>query len=194
MSSSAPDYTAQCLAAKSAGADGLFIAAISSAAALRVTRNCVQQSYTPHLIEPAGAFDQSFAGAPGTNGMIAPESTVPFFDTSNAGIQTMNAAFNQYAPGLTKASTYNDVPVWQWTSGLLIAAAAKAGDVGTTKPLTAAAMLAGIYALHSTNLGGMTPTLTFVKGKPNYNKCWFYAAIQNGKFATPYGLTPTCAG
>ena len=88
---------------------------------------------------------------------------------------------------------YSDVAVWQWATGMLIAAAAKAGDVGTTKPLSAAALLSGVYALHSTNLDGLTPTLTFVKGQPHFNKCWFYAALQNGKFATPYGLTPTCA-
>jgi branched-chain amino acid transport system substrate-binding protein len=193
MLSTAPNFTAQCLAAKSADADSMFIAAISVQAELRVMANCVQQGYTPHLISASGDYGQSFAGAPGTNGMVAGESTIPFFDTSNPQIQTMTAAFNQYEPGLTTSPNYSDVPVWQWAAGTLIATAAKAGGVGTTKPLTAAALLNGIYTMHSTDLGGLTPTLTFVKGGPHFNKCWFYAALQNGKFATPYGLTPTCA-
>jgi branched-chain amino acid transport system substrate-binding protein len=190
--STAPNYTAQCLAAQGAGADGVYVAGLSETA-LRIAASCAQQGYKPHLVSAGGAFAQSFAGAPGTEGMIAAESAVPFFDTSNPVIQTMTAAFNQYVPGLVSSPTYNDAAVWQWITGMLIAAAAKAGDVGTAKPLSAAAMLAGVYALHSTNLDGMTPTLTFVKGQPHYNKCWFYAAIQNGKFSMPYGLTPTCA-
>jgi hypothetical protein len=88
---------------------------------------------------------------------------------------------------------YGDLSTQQWTVGLLIGEAAKAGNVGSTNPLTAAAFLNGIYTLHSTNLGGMTPTLTFVKGQSNTNKCWFWVAIQNGKYTMPYGTTPTCA-
>jgi branched-chain amino acid transport system substrate-binding protein len=190
--SSAPNYTAQCLAAQGASADSLYVAGLSETA-LRVAASCAQQGYKPHLVSAGGAFQASFAGAPGTNGMIAAEPTVPFFDTSNPTIQTMTSAFNQYEPGTTTSPTYSDTAVWQWATGTLIAQAAKAGGVGTTKPLSAANMLAGVYALHSTNLDGLTPTLTFVKGQPHYNKCWFYAGIQNGKFGTPYGLTPTCA-
>lgn len=191
--STAPNYTAQCLEAKSAGADSLFVSAISSAAALRVMQNCAQQGYTPHLISASGAYSRSFAGAPGTDGMIAGQSTVPFFEDDFPVIKTMNAAFDKYAPGLRESKDYGDPSVWQWTSGMLIAEAAKAGDVGKGKPLTAPALLAGVYALGSTDLQGMTPKLTFVKDQPQSNKCWFYAAIKDGKFDMPYGRTPACA-
>jgi branched-chain amino acid transport system substrate-binding protein len=190
--SAAPNYTAQCLSAQGAGADSVYVASVSQTA-LRVVASCAQQGYKPHLISAGGAFQASFAGAAGTEGMIAVEPTVPFFDTSNPVIATMTTALSQYDQGTTTSAGYSDVVVWQWATGLLIAQAAKAGGVGTESPLTAAALLAGVYTLHSTNLEGLTPTLTFVKGQPHYNKCWFYAVIKNGKFATPYGLTPTCA-
>jgi branched-chain amino acid transport system substrate-binding protein len=190
--SSAPNYTAQCLAARGAGADSLFVGG-DAPTALRVMASCAQQGYNPHLVSTGGTFSKSFAQAPGTNGMIAAESTAPFFDTGDPAIAVMTAAFGRFAPGLTTSPNYSDVAVTQWATGLLIAAAAEASGVGTTRPLSAAALLDGVYALHSTNLGGLTPTLTFVKGQPHVNRCWFYATLRNGTFGTPFGLTPACA-
>ena len=193
MLSSAPNYTAQCLAARDAGADALFIASISTAAALRVIGNCAQQGYNPRLVSSGAAFSKSFEGAPGTEGMIASEPTAAFFDDGVPEIRTMNAAFDQYVPGLRESADYSDTGAWQWTTGMLIAEALKSGAVGTTKPITARAVLDGLFTLHTTDLGGMTPPLTFVEGQPQQNKCWFYVAMQNGKLATPYGREPTCA-
>ncbi len=191
VSASAPNYTAQCLGAKQAGANGLFIADTSDTG-LRVLQNCAKQGYAPHLVESGGAWAKSFVGAPGTNGMIAAEANVPFFDTKVPGIRTMTDAFNKYEPSLTKSPAYNDEAVFQWTTGLLIAAAANAGKVGTANPVTPGALRNGVYALHSTTLGGMVPTLTFTQGKPEANNCFFYAGIRNNKLTTPYGLTTTC--
>jgi hypothetical protein len=105
----------------------------------------------------------------------------------------MTQAFNQYDPSLLKLPEYGDLSTQQWTVGLLIGEAAKAGNVGSSSPMTGSALLDGIYTLHSTNLGGMTPTLTFTRGQGTANKCWFWVAIQNGKWGLPYGTTPTCA-
>ena len=191
VSSSAPNYVAQCLAAKDAGADGLFVAATSTVS-VRVAQNCAEQGYTPHLVTSSGAYSRDFAATKGSNGMISAESTAPFFDTKVPAIRTMTDAFNTYEPAVIKSPEYNDQAVLEWASGVLIADAVKAGKVGTTNPITAAALINGVHALGSTNLGGLTPTLTFTPGQPQMNKCFFYAAIKKGKFTTPYGLTPTC--
>ena len=105
----------------------------------------------------------------------------------------MTDAFNKYYPGLTKMAGYGDLATNQWTTGLLIAAGAKAGGVGTTHPITPAALLQGFYTLHTTTLGGMVPPETFTAGKAQQNKCWFWAAIKNNKFTMPYGRTIACA-
>lgn len=188
---SAPTYTAQCLAAKEHAADSVFVADASQII-LRVAASCAQQGYVPHEIMSSTNVQQNMAGSPGMEGGIVFDSLAPFFDTSFSGVATMTAAFNQYDPALTKDPQYGDQSTEQWTDGLLVAAAATAGGVGSSNPITPAAMLNGFYSLGSTNLGGMTPTLTFQRGQPQVNRCWFWAEIQNGKFTLPNGLTPAC--
>ena len=189
---SAPNYTAQCVTAKSHNATSLEIADASQIIT-RVAANCAQQGYTPHEITDGLNIQRSFAGAPGMNGLISFEPTMPFFQTSFPGIKTMTDAFNKYDPGLTKMDGYGDLATNQWTTGLLIAAGAKAGGVGTTHPITPAALLQGFYTLHTTTLGGMVPPETFTPGKAQQNKCWFWAAVKNNKFTMPYGRTIACA-
>jgi branched-chain amino acid transport system substrate-binding protein len=105
----------------------------------------------------------------------------------------MNTAFKKYAPGLTSSSNFNEVTVEAWVTGLLIGAAAKAGNVGAHGTPTAAQELSGLYKISGTNLGGMAPTLTFKKGVPNAVDCWQgYTLLKNGKFSTPGGLGPDC--
>jgi hypothetical protein len=105
----------------------------------------------------------------------------------------MHNAFNQYEPSVLKSSQYSVGEGILWTTGLLIAAGAEAGGVGTTNPMTGTALQDGVYALHSTNLGGMTPTLTFTRGVPDQNHCWFWIGIKNGQWYLPFGLSTTCA-
>lgn len=189
---SAPNYTAQCLAAKAAGVNALYIAD-APATVLAVASDCVQQGYNPTEISDDGAFSQSFAKAPGFNGMIATEDNMPFFVTSTPASKTMHDAWQKYEPQIISSPDLDEESVLAWTSGMLIAEGAKAGSVGSTNPISGPALIAGMYKLHSTNVDGLTPTLTFVKGQPHENQCWFWVRIENGHFTAPYGLKPSCA-
>jgi branched-chain amino acid transport system substrate-binding protein len=60
---SAPSYTAQCLAAKQAGAQALIIDA-SYAAGSRFAPACAQQGYSPVYVIPSGAFDNRYLQMP----------------------------------------------------------------------------------------------------------------------------------
>jgi branched-chain amino acid transport system substrate-binding protein len=191
VSSSATNYVAQCLAAKEAGADGMFIAATSDVE-IRVVQDCAKQGYTPHLITSSGAYGVSLLGTKGANGMISAETVAPFFDTKVPAIKIMTAAFNKYEPAVTHSTAYNDEAVMQWATGVLIAQGFKTGKLGTTNPITATALANGLHAIGSTNLDGLTPTLTLSPGQAQVNRCFFYAAIRNNRFTTPYGLTATC--
>jgi branched-chain amino acid transport system substrate-binding protein len=190
---SAPNYTAQCLAAKEKGADAMFIAD-GAAVSLSVASSCAQQGYTPHQVSDDGAYGQNFQGAPGMDGLIATEDNWPFFDTSIPAAKAMHDALNQYAPGILTNALFGETTVVEWTMGLLITAAAEAGKVGSTNPMTPAALFDGVYAVSGTTLGGMTPPLTFKKGQSNENTCWFWIGINSsGKFGMPYGTQPACA-
>ena len=189
---SAPNYTAPCLAAKESGATSMFIAE-GTAVTISVAAGCDQQGYTPHQVSDDGAYSQQMAGKSGWDGFIGTADDIPWFDTSNPGVKTMTDAFKQYEPSIVSNPQYGDTNVILWTDGLLIAAAAKAGGVGTTNPLTGTALTNGMYTLHSTNLGGMSPTLTFTRGVAQENHCWFWTGITNGAWKLPFGLTTTCA-
>jgi branched-chain amino acid transport system substrate-binding protein len=189
---SAPNYTAQCLAAKQAGVDAMYLAD-APAPVLAIAANCIQQGYTPAQISDDGAFSQSFAKAPGFEGMIATEDNIPFFVSSTPASKTMHDAWQQYQPQILKSPNLDEEAVIAWSAGMLIAEGAQAGGVGAANPLSGSALISGMYTLHQTNVGGLTPTLTFVPNQPHESQCFFWVRIQNGAFTTPYGLTPTCA-
>jgi branched-chain amino acid transport system substrate-binding protein len=192
VSAGAPNYAAQCLAAKDKGADAMFIASAGSVS-LSVAQSCAQQGYTPHQVSDEGAFTSSFAGKPGIDGFVGTMDDYPIFDTSLPAEKTMHDALNQYAPAVLSSPNLNVVTEIVWTLGLLITESATKGKVGSTNPMTPAALFDGVYADSGTTLGGLTPPLTFVKGQSNENKCWFWVGISNGKFGEPYGTQPACA-
>src|SRR4029077_4285145 len=66
---SAPNYTAQCLAAKAAGADVMFIAD-GPAVTISVAASCAQQGYTPHQVSDEAAYSQQMAGKQGWDGFL----------------------------------------------------------------------------------------------------------------------------
>jgi branched-chain amino acid transport system substrate-binding protein len=189
---SSPNYTAQCLAARNAGADVMFIAD-GTAPTLAVASSCQQQGYTPHQVSDEAAYSVQMAGKPGWNGFLGTQDNIPFFVTSTPGSKALHDAYAQYEPSVPASSQYSVGETLLFTTGLLIAASAEAGAVGTTNPMTGPALVNGVYTLHTTNLGGMVPTLTFVRGQPDQNHCWFWAGIKNNQWYLPFGLSTTCA-
>jgi branched-chain amino acid transport system substrate-binding protein len=187
-----PNYTAQCLAAKQNGATSIFIAD-GPAVTISVAASCAQQGYTPHQVSDEAAYSQEMAGKAGWDGFLGTQDNIPFNVTSTPGSLVMHNAFQQYEPSVLTSPQYSVGEVILWTTGLLIAAGAAAGGVGTTNPMTGTALQDGVYTLHSTNLGGMTPTLTFTRGVPDQNHCWFWIGIKNGQWYLPFGLSTTCA-
>jgi branched-chain amino acid transport system substrate-binding protein len=192
ISASSPNFVAQCLAAKASGADAMAIGDGASVIEA-VTRDCAQQGYTPVMIEGDGALALSFTVTPGLKeNTISPQPNIPF-TAQTAGVKAMEAAFQKYQPHLLKDPNYNELALQAWVSGLLFQAAAKAGHLGVNGAPTSKELYNGLYSLHGVTLGGMAPPLSYKKGQPNPIHCWYWMSIKNGRFATPYGLKPTCA-
>jgi branched-chain amino acid transport system substrate-binding protein len=186
---SAPNYTAPCVAAKEAGVNGIF-AAESSTVVLSFVSSCSAQGYTPKYLAEDGAVASSWLTSAGLQGLVSIENNLPAEDTSNPAVQTMTAALNKYEPGTVSSPDYGPGATGVWASGMLLAAAAQAGNIGATP--TSADLLAGLYSLKSETIGGLSPPLTFQKGKPTSVDCWFYLGIQNHKFSSPYGTGSFC--
>jgi branched-chain amino acid transport system substrate-binding protein len=154
ISATAPNYTAQCVAAQQAHITALFIADVTAVAA-RVAQDCSTQGYHPLYVVDGQVISQSFATTAGLkDDLVGPSPNIPFYATS-AGLTTMNAALDKYYPGLRNDSSYNEFAMGAWPSGLLFADAAKAGGLGAngTAP-TSAELVKGL-----TSLKGQGPDL-----------------------------------
>jgi branched-chain amino acid transport system substrate-binding protein len=193
VSASAPSYTAQCLAAKQAGATVIFTAD-SQQVDEKIIQDCYAQGYKPKVVIDGEVLLPSFTTTPGID--QATYFTVPNFPyfVTTPAIKVMNKAFDKYAPGLRKDVNYGEFSMEAWVAGEMFGAAAIAGHLGANgKAPTAAAEITGLDSLNGTTLGGLVPPLHFVAGKPHPIDCWYWAVLKNGKYSTPLGLKPACA-
>ncbi len=193
VSASAPNYTAQCLAAKQSGAEALFIADAVSVVET-VAKDCHAQGYNPTVIASDGAVGSAFNTLPGlSSNFLSMQPQIPFFVKSTPATQSMYAAFNKYQPGLVNNPNFNGEVVEAWTSAVALGQALKDGGLSSSSAPTAQMVLNGLHTFNGETLGGLAPPLRWTAvGKPNVVDCWFWMGTSNGKFTTPYGLTPEC--
>jgi branched-chain amino acid transport system substrate-binding protein len=193
VSATAPNYTAQCLAAKQAGVDTLFIADAQSVD-VKVVGDCAAQGYRPFIVEDGEVMSPLYQNAAAAKGstVIMETPNIPY-NADIPAITEMNAALNKYAPGELKSAGYGEVSMEAWISGKLLEAAAKAGNVGANGAAPSAAdMLTGLHALKDETLDGLAPPLNFAAGKPNPVDCWYLVVLKDGQYSTPYGTDSTC--
>jgi branched-chain amino acid transport system substrate-binding protein len=190
IANAAPNYTAPCLAAQQAGANGLFIAS-GAPQTLAVAQSCTAQGYKPTYIAAESSLANGSLSNPAINGAVGEITNLSSSDTSNAEIKAMHQALNTFKPGLLTSAEFSPGSSMAWAAGLLFEAAARAGHLGDNP--TPAQVIDGLYALKGETLGGLTAPLTFKKGKPTSLPCWFYYQVKDGQFTTPFGSTPSCA-
>jgi branched-chain amino acid transport system substrate-binding protein len=188
ISASAPDYTAECQAIKSSGAQS-YVMIDAAGIIARVAADCSQQGVTAHIVEASSAIEPSLLGQPGTNGMVSVAVDFPYLDTSTPAAQAFHAAIQQYAPANT-TSAWGPGLAQPWVSMELLKAAVQAGGSG---PVTSKSIENGLYTLKGDTLGGLAPPLTFTPGQVNLQNCYFVLGIDNGQFTEPDGLQTTCA-
>ncbi len=192
ISATAPNYTAQCVAAQQAHITALFIADVAAVAA-KVAQDCSTQGYHPVYVVDGQDISESFTTTAGLkDDLVGPSTNVPFY-ASSPEITAMNAALDKYYPGLrSNGVNFTEYAMGAWPSGLLLADAAKAGGLTAGGPLTSAMLVKGLESLKGDTLDGMAPPLTFTPGKPHPVDCWFNFALKNGKFSLPNGAKSTC--
>jgi branched-chain amino acid transport system substrate-binding protein len=180
----APSYTAQCLAAKQAGAQALIVDA-SYAAGSRFAPACAQQGYSPVYVIPSGAFDNRYLQLSQVNGAYVPTTNALWFDSTPAVTQF------QQAMGKYEASTaLGPNPMSGWTGGALFGATA----AKLPAKATAADVFTALYSLPKDDtLNGLTPPLNFHSGAPaSQVTCFFLAQINGSKLTAPKGTAPIC--
>ncbi len=169
-----PDFTAQCLAAKQAGATFVYFAGDSDSLN-RMVANCVAQGYSPIYDIDSLAVTASLSNNSHLNGLLAGQSDFPWIDGFTPAQATYQQAMKTYAPSVPgSAST-----AAEWAAGMLAVAA----DKYLTATPTSGEFLQGLWSIKNDNLGGLAPPLTFTQNAaatPSY--CFFLMTIQNGQF------------
>ena len=194
ISYSAPNYTAQCVAARQAGASILYIADSITVDESAAT-DCRLQGWDVPIEIDGEDVAPSFDKAPGIEENSIFTLTNPPIMVPTPAIAAMTKVFNQYYPGMTASANYNELELLSYAAGALFDQAAVDGDVGSGGKMTTAQIYDGLYskAIQGTTLGGLSAPLHFERGKPNLVDCYFPPVrLSAGKWGTPYGKVPTC--
>jgi branched-chain amino acid transport system substrate-binding protein len=183
-SETAPNYTAQCLVMKEAGVNALFPAGPPPGT---IATDCAQQGYHPLFLGSEGTITNADVTNPNLNGALQNQQGFPWFLDSTPAEKTFQAAEGKVWP---QSTTPTDISAG-WT-GLQLLGAALA-NVPASKTVTSQDVLNGLYALHGTTLGGLSPSpITFTQGKPTSQRCYFVVQIKNKKWEAFDGGKPQC--
>ena len=188
VSTTQPNYSAQCLAAQSAGANSLNVAADQNTVT-RTVSDCTRQGVKMTLLGGDGTVSAAWVTNPNFQGEVDWQPYIPW-NQHNAATADYYAAMAQYAPAELHDPRFGANDIGSWISGQLFIAAAKAANLGDNP--TAAQVVTGLTSLHNETLGGLTTPLTFAQGVPHVNKCFFLESIQNKQWTQPYGTQPFC--
>ena len=191
IAASAPSYTAQCLAAKGAGVDAVWVLQ-TPADVQRFAADCSQQGYKPLEVGELGSASPAWLTDPNLTGMLVTSNNADTYDPSLPALGSFYAALRQYAPGTLTSSKTVERPItlFSWAGGVLFQAAAKAAHL--TPASSPADVKKGLYALRGETLGGISPPLTFTPGRPTFVPCYFTAEVKNGTFVPLNGGKPNC--
>lgn len=180
-----PDFTAEILAARNAGADVVVVIA-DNATAARVARSAHRQDYHPTIaIQQAGFDDALLEQGADVEGVVT-AGIVPDHETSPT-LADYRAALDRYLPGARKAT----IGAGAWVAGKLIERLARSFPPAPSS----ADVLEALYGLHGETLGGLQPPLTYERGKGHAqtNLCVIPVTVRSGKFVAPGGDHFSCA-
>jgi branched-chain amino acid transport system substrate-binding protein len=181
IAATAPNYTAQCVAAKQAGVTAIFIGDSLSVIA-RVAENCNAQGYNPIYVTEGTGFTNQALTTPGLDDSLWSSFPILPYYSSASAVAAMNTALDKYAPGLTaQTGTWSEVAVQAWTGGLLFAQALTNAGVTASTAVSPSLVTTGLDKVSNETLGGFTPALNFTAGKVHPVDCWFVGRVQNGK-------------
>jgi branched-chain amino acid transport system substrate-binding protein len=175
VSMAAPDYTAEMLAAKNAGAEAI-ITYVENPTTLRIIRSGKRQNYTPLISSQMSAHDERMLkiGGEDTEGVTIGASMV---DWNSPKMADYRAAIAKYVPGGVLASFGEN----SWVNGKLIEVLAKSFP---DKEVKGDDVLKALYAVNGETLGGLVPPLVFKEGVDHdrVNLCSYPTTIKGGKF------------
>jgi branched-chain amino acid transport system substrate-binding protein len=189
VSSTAPDYTASCLAAQSAGVEAFILLVAGADEGQKIAEDCARQSFAPTYVLPGEAIGAGYLSSTNFNNAFSNAPTQPWFST-DPSMDDFHTAMEQYTDvDLNKVDeplTATDA----WVSGLMFQKAVALS--GATDIPTTADVLAGLAKFSNETLGGIAGGLTFSNPTNKNQQCYFTIVIKDQKFTLPNGASPQC--
>jgi branched-chain amino acid transport system substrate-binding protein len=179
-----PDYTAECLNARNAGAEILTMV-MDAATVYRIAASCVRQGYRPIFTEVAASSKTEHAADPNlSGGLISTLGHFVWTDGSTPATAEFQAAMKKYlgkTPGAGHAAG--------WSAGRVFEKAA----AGIGEPPTAQGVLDGLWSFKGETLGGLVMPLTFTRGQNAPRQiCWATNYAEGGKWTAFDGGKISC--
>ena len=172
-----PDFTAECLAARNAGAQ-VFMVGLDTNSLGRLAASCARQGYRPRFAATAPVPADEMKNDPNLNAMTASSSVFPYFQKGTPATDEYQQVMQRYGSKVTKGTS----SALGWVSAKLLQRAA----TGLPDPPTPEAILRGLWTLRDETLGGLTHPLNFVQNQTAPKRtCWFNLQIADRAWQSP---------
>jgi branched-chain amino acid transport system substrate-binding protein len=195
-SATQPSYTAECLAAKQAGAQAM--AAFVNDVVL--ARDCARQNFKPKWQNAdGGPGGSTIASSPALGNAVGSSDHFLCLGPQTAQIAQYTNVMKKYAPqwlpGGKKYASGTDADCAEFEAALAFRQAIVNADVAPKATVTTADVIRGLSMFKGETLGGYAPPLTFGNGTaPNtQEKCVYLYKWKGTKFIPLEGVTKyTC--
>lgn len=179
-----PDYTSQCLAAKSAGVTNLLLV-LDPASVVRLADSCANQNYRPYLGMLGFVFGDILLRTKNTEGLVGAGSAFPFPFRTPA-----TEAFHQQFQETVGRAPGAGAEANAWVGGLIL----QEGGRDLPANPTPADLVRGLTKIKKNNFGGLaSAAMTYGEGQAHPSPtCAFMVKVVNGGYEAPNGLKPTC--
>jgi branched-chain amino acid transport system substrate-binding protein len=182
-----PDFTSQCLSARNAGAQVVFIAS-DSQSIIRFADNCANIGFHPLYAWTAQGTKDTLLADKNLEGGVVGSTGAPWFAAKTPAQQEFQRVFAKHAPG----ADLDGGAITGWTSAKLFEKAVQK----LSEAPSPATILQALWSLTNEDLGGLTYPMTFRQGDPNNSvherTCYWTVVIRDGRWTSPDNYTRHC--
>ena len=147
-----PDFTAECLSARNAGAEVLLLALDTNSVG-RLALACARQGYHPIYSLISGTIAEAQKDDPNLEGTVGPSTVFPWFQSGTPATDEYQRVMQTFGKSVRRGVGL----ATGWVTAKLFE---KAGS-SLPEPPTSESILRGLWALRNDDLGGITQPLTF---------------------------------
>jgi branched-chain amino acid transport system substrate-binding protein len=170
-----PDFTAEVLAARNAGADAI-IAVVDNASIIRLLRSADRQDYHPVISSQQATYEDRFLrdGGDLINGVLVASNSAPY--NTAPQLADYRSAMDRYIPSGIKSAFGGEM----WGVGKLLERLA--GDLPANP--SSGDFINALHALRGETVGGIFPPITFRPGvgHGDTNQCIIPVKVEGHQF------------